>query len=739
MGRITVFTDDDILSCRVNRVLDAMGLPYHEINLVNHPKYQKDLETLSMSSSVPQVFFNTRHIGGYKNLLKELQKWNKEADGDKKKVLERFENQVGKMPDPKGIPKVTASDIEDLQDRKNLESAQLDTLLKLQQKMLQVEWPDSNSLTNVNELTERLEMCLPKTQRFYKGSTYKNTFSGKELLETLDAVFPDIETPSSLAARLLRFELVLPISGKVSFDLAENKYYWLHCHVTPDIINSHAFATRKFLINAEPSDLHQSDVANHILTGVNRLMIVIERDCMNHKGKVDHTKTYLHASFGLLEWTFSELKAVDPKVVFPETSDQLAFCLNVYNSMLRFALLKVGIPATSKDKQHLLSHVRFNLGGSVYCFSSFLDHLLALSRKLRDPKHKVKSTKKVKDGHNEVDHRIHFAVNQGTYLGCQESLPFAQYSSGDALIDELDTTGRVLCSQPKICKVQKNEILLASFFRDHKGDFSRSEDGLVEMLAETVSARHQRKLSNAKVKGSKFVETDWTYHSTNYRAYDKALIISKFSGIQAFASRFRPPGPTRDEKVRLRTLYSLGLLDTNPEDRFDSITTKCQKEMGMPIVIVNLIDRNRQWFKSIQWTCPDLDAPSETPREVAFCGHTILTDGMLCVEDALEDDRFAENPLVTGPVNLRFYAGVPITVGGTNIGSFCVADQKPHTLSPKQKERIMEYANMAQRELMKKGNVKSLAESFLDMSMSNSMEDFSSNGDHFVEEFTKGV
>lgn len=112
--------------------------------------------------------------------------------------------------------------------------------------------------------------------------------------------------------------------------------------------------------------------------------------------------------------------------------------------------------------------------------------------------------------------------------------------------------------------------------------------------------------------------------------------------------------------------------------------------------LVSLIDENRQWFKSrvgLQ-IC-------ETPREAAFCAHTILGSEPLIVNDATQDRRFAENPLVVGELGIRFYAGVPLRCGaGLAMGTLCVIDQKPHELSDAERHLLKELAYLAERELV---------------------------------------
>ena len=132
------------------------------------------------------------------------------------------------------------------------------------------------------------------------------------------------------------------------------------------------------------------------------------------------------------------------------------------------------------------------------------------------------------------------------------------------------------------------------------------------------------------------------------------------------------PALPRNEAARLEALRGINILDTPPEERFDRITRIAAALFDVPIALVSLVDAERQWFKSHH----GLDA-LETRRAISFCGHAILQDGVFHVADAAKDARFKDNPLVTGAPNIRFYAGLPLHVGGEAIGTLCLIDSKP--------------------------------------------------------------
>ncbi|MEP0911459.1 ATP-binding protein [Leptolyngbya sp. GB1-A1] len=141
------------------------------------------------------------------------------------------------------------------------------------------------------------------------------------------------------------------------------------------------------------------------------------------------------------------------------------------------------------------------------------------------------------------------------------------------------------------------------------------------------------------------------------------------------------PSP-KYESVRLCALSQYGILETEPEAAFDDLTRLAAHLCGAPIALISLIDAHHQWFKSKV----GLEA-TETAYDIAFFSHTILQREVLIVPDALEDERFATHPRVTSNLTIRFYAGMPLlTPTGEVLGTLCVIDRVPRTLTPQQIE-----------------------------------------------------
>ena len=144
------------------------------------------------------------------------------------------------------------------------------------------------------------------------------------------------------------------------------------------------------------------------------------------------------------------------------------------------------------------------------------------------------------------------------------------------------------------------------------------------------------------------------------------------------------PKLPKNETERLIALKQYQILDTGSERLFDDITKLASQICGTPIALITLLDENRQWFKS----AIGINA-TETPRNISFCGHTILGEDIFEISNALEDERFFDNPLVKGQPNIRFYAGMPlITEDGHALGSLCVIDQTARLLSADQRDSL---------------------------------------------------
>ncbi|WP_119155065.1 ATP-binding protein [Caldimonas tepidiphila] len=155
---------------------------------------------------------------------------------------------------------------------------------------------------------------------------------------------------------------------------------------------------------------------------------------------------------------------------------------------------------------------------------------------------------------------------------------------------------------------------------------------------------------------------------------------------------------TEDEDARIALLSSIDILDSAPEDCFDRVTRLAARLLDTPIALVTLIDEHRQWFKSRVGL-----QVAETPRDLSFCAHALHREGTFVVPDATRDERFFDNPLVTGAPYIRFYAGVPLRSSeGVPLGVLCVIDQKARQLAPQDEETLQDLAALLSQELVRR-------------------------------------
>ncbi len=177
------------------------------------------------------------------------------------------------------------------------------------------------------------------------------------------------------------------------------------------------------------------------------------------------------------------------------------------------------------------------------------------------------------------------------------------------------------------------------------------------------------------------------------RAYVQTKMLAWFLRVSC---RWSPAQLPNDEKERLLALHNLKVLDTASEERFDRITRLACALFQVPAAFISLVDAHRQWFKSVQGI-----EVKESNRDISFCAHAVYSRENLIIPDTLLDDRFADNPLVTQPPHLRFYAGCPLILpSGYCIGTLCIADTKPRMVLAGDIKLLEDLRNIAMEELL---------------------------------------
>jgi anti-sigma regulatory factor (Ser/Thr protein kinase) len=178
-------------------------------------------------------------------------------------------------------------------------------------------------------------------------------------------------------------------------------------------------------------------------------------------------------------------------------------------------------------------------------------------------------------------------------------------------------------------------------------------------------------------------------------------------------------GMSANEAERHAALRRYRILDTDPEQAFDDLALLASQICGTPIALITLVDADRQWFKARVGV-----STRETSRSISFCAHVIQQDGLFVVPDALENREFRDNPMVTGDPHIRFYAGAPlVTHDGHALGSLCVVDRVPRTLTREQSEALRALKRQAEAQIELRGNLIELKQALAERDRAEDAQD----------------
>ncbi|GKY90723.1 hypothetical protein MPSEU_000045700 [Mayamaea pseudoterrestris] len=692
MGRITLYSADNLHSEQAKKALETRNLPYLEINLQRYPQKKKDLVTLAGTLAVPQAFFNTRLVGDLKSLMQELKGWD--TSTKYKSPRARYDREIAKFPDPMS---------------QNFLKPDTDAILA---KELPVRMPASpvklpdGTTTTVNDITMKLYNSLPRFDATIARTTYANCFSGEDLRSAFeDSMALSEKDADEFCNYLVDARIMHHLGSRRKFAGRASHIYRLQCLMAPDVLNTYCFWSAPV----------NKDVVS-VVEVLMRALAKLERDALvlnNYSGKVDYGKIKSNILYNPFQEAVCELQESSLQGLAPKA--RLATCLNIFNMMLRFAFIRAGFP-TAEDVPVFLSSIKFKIQGHVFTLQEWVDGVLrgnrksGLSTKLpfaaKDPRKDL--------AFDEFDNRVHFALSCGFGFGSKTSLPFDMYT-GDNINEQLDIAAQIFADDNHNILVRDGAVYVHSLFDWYRTDYPTQDKDLLAQLTGLMSSRKraetQHAASTTGVVKLQYMKPNWTENAQNFDQFDKKAILGDISGFRAVLRRFKAPRYPSMEAQRLDALEKLNVLDTIAEERFDRITSMVQREFDLPIVLVSLVDEERQWFKSAQWKC-DLPKPSETGRDISFCGHAILgkRDEIFVIPDATKDERFADNPLVTGDLNLRFYAGVPLDVptsaapeGYANIGTLCIIDQKPRVMTDEQLTKLLEFAQLVKSELVRRG------------------------------------
>jgi glutaredoxin 3 len=298
MGRITIFSADGCPHCkRVKVALCARGIPYSEVSVTKYPEKRQDMLALSDRVSTPQVFFNTRHVGGADDTVALLERWDKEKKKKYSSAYDRYMDEIGTRADPTNprlaIPKEDPVEPEFSPSRG--------------EEQLAVVLPSGKKISVV-EMTELLKRLLPSGDNVHSRTIHKMSFTGSQAVSALSKEFDISQEKAVVLGQQLQKKMILHcVSSKNQFDNTDS-IFRLQCYSSPNILNSYRIWTEK----ADPDPMR---MLNTLLTAMNKLEAKVTDD----KGQIDYAKAVTLPGYTTFEEAVCELQKVDLKSMDDKT------------------------------------------------------------------------------------------------------------------------------------------------------------------------------------------------------------------------------------------------------------------------------------------------------------------------------------------------------------------------------------------------------------------------------------
>ena len=363
----------------------------------------------------------------------------------------------------------------------------------------------------VLELTERLKKILPRKDVTQLFKTYKNVVKGKHIVQALAKEFGLTDEQAIAFGQDLQNAHILDhVSEDYDFD-SNDKLYRLQCDHTPHILNTYRVWTDR----VDPNSLA-------LMKRLKKMLGRIEAAVTNPKtARVDYKAAMTHKDMPEFEEAVCELQGVDYENMGYDR--KLAFSINVYNLMIKYAFMKLGIPTSTSARGSFFNDVSFQIGPDVFSFSEFEHGVLRGNRRApytltaqfgsKDPRRRLIMTK--------VDPRIHFALNCGAN-GCPPVKDFTE----EALEEELRIVAMAFCEgdEQVLVNESSHSVSLSSIFKWYQEDFAESSSGLPKAILPFLRGVKQEKLKRMlhKLGGGpkvKFLTYDWSTNASDHLIY----------------------------------------------------------------------------------------------------------------------------------------------------------------------------------------------------------------------------
>jgi glutaredoxin len=512
MGRITIFSVDECPHCkRTKQAFKERGIPYLEISLTKHPKKKNDMLSLSDRLTVPQIFFNEKHIGGADDTLKVIKEWD--DNSHKSTPLQMYEREVGKYDDPTDPrlqPSTDAPVVEkppptrqpyviqvpqSKKGRDNNTAAPTTTSPKKQNKAL-----------SVLEMTELLKRALPRRSLKHKVTVYKKSFTGRDLIDALVKEFDITRIEAVKFGKYIQNEHQIVhhvVKDHKKVDDTKDLFFRLHCDQTPAVLNSYCVWTER----VDPD-------AMGLLKRLKKQLNTILGDHTDSDGKVNYLEASKHKDFPAFEEASCELQGVDVEAMSSDM--KLAFSINLYNLAIKFAFTKLGIGTDSVGRNAFFNNVAIQIGGSygkVHTLSvqDLENGILRGNRKAPYTLSKPFSSndERLNLVMPTVDNRIHFGLNCGA-----SSCPPVKNFTVDGVNEELRIVAQAFCEDENNVRFDSNTntLYLNKILYWYGVDFGGSSDEVAKTILTFLRGKKRDILKKAMSISTikvKYNDYDW--------------------------------------------------------------------------------------------------------------------------------------------------------------------------------------------------------------------------------------
>jgi glutaredoxin len=515
MGRITIFSMDSCSqSLLTKKEFQIRQVPFTEICLSEYPQRRPDMMSLSNQIRVPQVFINSTHIGGAEDALKFLKSWDK--NNQSRSPLEMYESLIGQASDPTDIRLEPPMEPPVVGIRPPLRNTKV------------IEIPASASgdaggvkKTSVLAMTELLKRILPRRDLKYNLTTYRNAFKGCELVDCLMNEFSIQRHQAASFAQTLQSDhyIFQHVANDHEFRDTNTLFFRLYCDQSPDILNSY----REWTERVDPNPMA-------LLTQLKMKLGKNLADHTDSAGKINYKEAACHKDLPAFNEAVCELQGVDFERMPYAT--KLAFSINLYNIMIRYAFVRVGVATSELGRSTFYSSVGFNVGGYTLTFQDLENGILRGNRKAPHASSRqfVSNDRRRKLVIPEVDCRIHFGLNCGA-----KSCPPVHTFTAEYIEEELRIVAQEFCEDKKNVKIDGHTLHLSKIFSWYMEDFGGNSTEIAKKVLKYLRGSKAAKLRDLIAGGTltiKYMKYDWTTDASDF-------VVFSGSAIKSDTSRFR--------------------------------------------------------------------------------------------------------------------------------------------------------------------------------------------------------